>query len=221
MIMAKYSIKGKTTQSLLNRTIRQLMLYKESTLKSIVSRIVSAANKRLSRFEKAGITTPAYNDVMKSGGKFSVKGKNRDELLLEFARAKKFFSSQTSTISGYKKFIKKTGIRFNQKLGKSKSELDSIIQKDNSQQEQWIKDIYQFLDKVIQFDGTLASRMQRYDLATLIGEYDLNSIDSSDETQLKKVSDFLKQKIDENYERTLQDELKFKGVSSLLDSGKK
>ena len=74
-----------------------------SELARRVSQLASAANKRLKRLAAAGLTnTPAYNYVERSGGKFSVAGKDIQELQNEYLRAKQFLSpeTQTSTVRG-------------------------------------------------------------------------------------------------------------------------
>lgn len=72
-----------------------------------VSRLSSAANKRLKRIEKAGLEeySPAYQDVIKEG-KFSVKGKNEQQLYQEFKRLNRFFRRSTSSTQGARAFKK-------------------------------------------------------------------------------------------------------------------
>ena len=48
--------------------------------------------------------SPALNAVMDSGGKFSLKGKTRNEVLKEASRAVAFINMKTSTVSGTKQF---------------------------------------------------------------------------------------------------------------------
>lgn len=61
-----------------------------------VSSIASAANKRISRLEKAG---QPITDTVK---KFSVAGKNRNELMREFRRVKDFMQAETLSLRGQK-----------------------------------------------------------------------------------------------------------------------
>lgn len=65
---------------------------------------IDAANKRLKRLEGMKTLSPALNSVMESGGKFSIKGKSRNELLKEASRAIAFINMKTSTVSGAKQF---------------------------------------------------------------------------------------------------------------------
>lgn len=77
-------------------------------LKKEISRKASMANKRLNRLEKNDLTSvPAYRQYVKGGGvKFSVKGKNYNELQAELARVNHFIDSKTSTIRGTKTVLK-------------------------------------------------------------------------------------------------------------------
>lgn len=77
-------------------------------LKQEISRKASMANKRLKRLEKNDLTSvPAYRQYVKGGGvKFSVKGKNYNELQAELARVNHFIDSKTSTIRGANSVLK-------------------------------------------------------------------------------------------------------------------
>ena len=78
-------------------------------LAKITSQLASAANKRLRRLESADLAnTPAYSYTRKSGGDFSVKGKDVAALQLEFQRARGFLSPErkTSTVRGARKVQK-------------------------------------------------------------------------------------------------------------------
>ena len=65
---------------------------------------IDAANKRLKRLQGMETLSPALNSVMQSGGKFSIKGKTRNEILKESSRAISFINMKTSTVSGAKQF---------------------------------------------------------------------------------------------------------------------
>lgn len=67
---------------------------------------IDAANKRLKRLEGMKTLSPALNSVMESGGKFSIKGKSRNDVLKEASRAIGFINMKTSTVSGAKQFEK-------------------------------------------------------------------------------------------------------------------
>ena len=83
-----------------------------------ISRLVSLANKRLKRLENAGLNdSPAYQKWVESGAeKFSVKGKDHNELQRELSRLKNFIESETSTVRGVNNVLKQmaqnTGIEY-------------------------------------------------------------------------------------------------------------
>lgn len=116
--MAKRSNKVTEIQ---NYTLTKIMSMSRRDLAKAVSTLASAGNKRLARFKKAGITTPASTYIKKHGGKFSVAGKNLYELREEMQRVKGFLESETSTVKGFRKWESKiaetlstsTGIDYN------------------------------------------------------------------------------------------------------------
>jgi len=88
-------------------------------LKAEVSRKASMANKRLARLEKNNLThLPAYQMWVdyKGGVKFSVKGKDYNELQKELARVNAFLNAKTSLVRQANKYLKEiaamTGIKY-------------------------------------------------------------------------------------------------------------
>lgn len=88
-------------------------------LKKEVSRLASMANKRLKRLEKNELTDlPAYQSWVKGGAiKFSVKGKDYNQLQSEFWRLKNFLDNKTSLVREANKYLKEMaeniGIKYN------------------------------------------------------------------------------------------------------------
>ena len=77
---------------------------------------IDAANKRLKRLQGLETLSPALNSVMESGGgKFSLKGKTRNEVLKEASRAIAFINMRTSTVSGAKLFEKSFAAKLSNK----------------------------------------------------------------------------------------------------------
>ena len=82
------------------------------------SKLAAIANKRIARLEKNGLeNTPAYQGYLKSGGgKFSVKGKDHNELQKEVARINALIKAQTSTVRGTNQYLKgiakDTGVKY-------------------------------------------------------------------------------------------------------------
>ena len=76
---------------------------------------IDAANKRLKRLQAMETLSPALNSVMQSGGKFSIKGKTRNEILKEASRALSFINMKTSTVMGAKQFEKNFAAKLSNK----------------------------------------------------------------------------------------------------------
>lgn len=98
---------------------KQDLKVKEKALKAEISKKASMANKRLKRLEKNNLTNmPAYRNWVEYGGgtKFSVRGKDYNELQAELARVNKFIDNQTSTVRGANTVLKNiantTGITY-------------------------------------------------------------------------------------------------------------
>ena len=102
-------MRGKKVKGSITFTIDTDWIRAETkALKAEISRKASMANKRLKRLEQKGLTSsPAYKHWLESGGqKFSVKGKNYNELQAELARVNHFIDAKTSTIRGLNKVLK-------------------------------------------------------------------------------------------------------------------
>lgn len=82
------------------------------------SRQASLANKRVKRLEENGLQdSPAYQGYLASGGgKFSVKGKDYNEVQAELSRLRKFIDAKTSTVRGtvnnLKNIAEMTGFKY-------------------------------------------------------------------------------------------------------------
>lgn len=108
---------------ILNYSPDKVMSMSRSDLADAVSKMASAGNKRLVRFKKKNITTPATAYIKKHGGKFSVAGKNVSELREEYLRVKGFLESETGTIKGYRRWESKVAST----LEKSTAKYDVVI----------------------------------------------------------------------------------------------
>lgn len=88
-------------------------------LKKEVSRMASLANKRLVRLERNELTNlPAYKSWVQGGSvKFSVAGKDYNQLQSEFWRLNNFIDNKTSLVRQANHFLKDmakdTGIKYN------------------------------------------------------------------------------------------------------------
>ena len=83
-----------------------------------IRKLTAKANKRIERLEKNGLeSSPAYQKWVADGEvRFSVKGKNHNQLQKEVARLKRFLNSETSTVRGVNRTLKEmavnTGIKY-------------------------------------------------------------------------------------------------------------
>lgn len=97
---------------------KDLYVLNEKEFRKEVTKIVSVANKRIERLEKANLKdSPAYQKWLNDGGvKFGVKGKTHNQLQSEVARLRKFMESETSTVRGLnnalKNMAKVTGVKY-------------------------------------------------------------------------------------------------------------
>lgn len=111
--MAKINVTGLSVKDILNMDPNQLNKLNRSDLSAIASRLVSASNKRIRRLEKTpyGEYAPSMRIVRQRGEKFSVKGKDVNQLRNEIKQMRKFLNMKTSTVSGWKKVQKNMGER--------------------------------------------------------------------------------------------------------------
>lgn len=111
-------VSGMGVTDILNMSQRQFNSLTESELRKVVGRLVSAGNKRIRNLEsKTDRSSPAYIDVMRSGGKFSTRGKGKEELKAELLRAKQFMTSETSTARNWKRVQTHTIERIKKAVG--------------------------------------------------------------------------------------------------------
>lgn len=91
---------------------------KTRELKREIQRKANIAHKRLQRLEKNNLTQlPAYQQWVKDGAvRFSVKGKDYNQLQAELARLNRFLDSKTSTVREANKHLKEiaemTGVKY-------------------------------------------------------------------------------------------------------------
>lgn len=111
-------VSGMTIQDILNMDNATFNKLSTSDMRKVVGRLVSAGNKRLRSFERAGESSPATRHVEKSGGVFSTRGKDLNALRAEYTRAKNFLQAKTGTRKGWKQVkneiiagLKKHGVK--------------------------------------------------------------------------------------------------------------
>lgn len=141
------NIKGMSIESIMSLSNKYLSSLSRKELSKIVSRLASASNKRIVRFERRNETSPAYEQVKKSG-KFSVRGKDINALKKEFLRAKSFLSSETSTIKGATKVRKEVQRKLQEK--------GVIITN-----EQYTK-FFKVYEKLKELDSSVSDKLMKY-----------------------------------------------------------
>lgn len=115
--MAEFSVKGKTVEQLLDLDLDIWTRLNRRDLAAATRKLADAANKRLKYFEDRGDYTPATRAAERSGGKFTTGGKNRNQLEHEFARARNFLLSETSTRKGWAAVKQRTISQFERQTG--------------------------------------------------------------------------------------------------------
>lgn len=126
-----------TVRELLDIDISDVNKFNEKTLRAAVQTLSSTANKRVRRINNAGVVSPAVR-AAEQQGKFTPKGKNRNQLLSEFVRTVNFLQSETSTVKGARKFTDK--IRKN--LGMNKTATADEINNENKNYWNTYTDLY-------------------------------------------------------------------------------
>lgn len=126
------NVKGLKITDILDIDLDTFNHLKESELRAITSRLVSASNKRIRRLEKHNINSPAYQSLGKEKTfstklpKSTSRQQRVNRLRAEFSRARSFLTSETSTIGGYKKFTERTYERIHEETNIPKSTLKNI-----------------------------------------------------------------------------------------------
>lgn len=107
MAKSKIKVGGLTIKDIMNIPQGELSTYSLTDIKNLTSRLVSAGNKRARRFiAKYGVDSIKLKSYTKKG-KFSVKGLNtKEDVIEEFGRVSEFLSRKTSSIKGYKAYQK-------------------------------------------------------------------------------------------------------------------
>lgn len=149
---AEVNVTGLSINEILQKDAEWMLNLSKKDLAKITGRLVSAGNKRLRRIEELNLPSqsinPAYNMVMESGGYFSTKGKNLNQLRSEFARITNFMSLKTATKRGAKKY---------------NEEVLSILNTDNMSKEQ-IKQAFDLLHRLKEVDPAFMSAKEKYEI---------------------------------------------------------
>lgn len=157
--------KQTSVKQILNLSSKQISKMSDIELRKIVTIANSAANKRIKRAEKAGLTSGVIERA-KEGGPFSVKGVvNRGQLESAFTRVRLFLSSETSTTRGIKASQRKTFQNLAKIVNKELPEAEQINVKDDIDLQNISGLIWQQIDKLSEDKSLGITRNERYRLA--------------------------------------------------------
>ena len=125
-------VNGMSITEIMNIDLDSFNKMNERELRAITSRLVSAGNKRIRRLTEKGITSPAIRSLG-TDTSFSTKlpkGVTREQrvnaLRSEFSRARNFLSSKTSTMGGYRKYVKEVKNEIAESVGVSSRKLAKV-----------------------------------------------------------------------------------------------
>ena len=181
----KLDLTGKSAAELSRLSSSEIKKFDRANLARIVTRLNSAANKRLKRLEKAGYSTPAMRSAkVGNGKKFSVEGKSLKQLRAEYIRVSNFLKSATSTKKGYKKFLRNMKKSFENRgvtVKGSAIEMQNFIDKET-----------RIIDWLRERNPMLYESGYKYETMEKINEY-LNDGNLSESTIKRRLNKWLKQ----------------------------
>lgn len=158
-------VSGKSISDILNMDINIFNKLGISDLRKVVGRLVSAVNKRLRRFSKAGISTPATRALMESGGVLSTKGKDLNELRIEFARGRNFLSMETSSRKGFTDVTQRT-------ISTLRDRGVDILPEE-------LSEVFEVYNDLVEIDPSITLNKDRYqilqDIANMPDDIDINT----------------------------------------------
>lgn len=130
------NVKGLSIRDILDIDLDTFNNMSESDLRHITSRLVSASNKRIRRLKEHDINSPALRgmgDMESFSTKLDPNISNQqrvNQLRHTFAQMRSFLTSETSTISGYKKYSDRIMQGIAEKMNMSKKSLEEKLGKD-------------------------------------------------------------------------------------------
>lgn len=127
------NVKGLKVKDILNIDLDAFNNLNESQLRALTSRLVSASNKRIRRLKERDINSPAMRglgDIEQFSTKLNedIKPEQRvNQLRSRFAKIRNFMTSETSTISGFNKFVKRIKTKLAEDLGMTYKDVDTKL----------------------------------------------------------------------------------------------
>lgn len=165
--------RGRTSKELANISPTQLSKYSEREMHALVTKLSSAANKRIRNMEKNNLQSPALYDARRSG-RFSGRGKSGSELKEEYYRLQRFFRDETSTVKGAKKFMKEMQDKVDEYIFKRRDEYeDTPTYQDTPKHfyDDYEKDFWSLYNRYYERvrDRNLAKLIKPSDFAKVVG----------------------------------------------------
>ena len=195
------NVKGLKISDILDIDLDTFNRLNEKKLRAITSRLVSAGNKRIRRLQEKEINSPAMQSLGDTKA-FSTKldqnisqQQKVNKLRSEFARARSFLTSETSTIGGYKKFVKRTKERIAKELNMPVKTIEQRLD---------VGKLYRILHKaqekglVSSYRGSKGSEQARNIIAEIL-------IDKPDVNE-DQLMDWLEEQAEEMYENLESEE---------------
>lgn len=190
---------------ILNLSSKQISRMSDRELRKITIIANSAANKRIVRAKKAGVTSGVIEQA-KEYGKFSVKGiTSRAQLEGQFTRVRNFLSAKTSTTAGIKRSQRKMFKNLANIVNKEMppQEQISIVGKDEVDLQNISGLIWQQIDKLSEIKSLGITRKERYRLAA--HAYNVTTRDRRPIQTKRGLFDNLKRYYENMYSASLQD----------------
>lgn len=151
-------VSGMSVTDITSMDIRDFNKLGLSDLRKVVGRLVSAVNKRVRRFETAGLSTPALRALEQSGGMLSTKGKDLNQLRTEYARARDFLNMETSSRKGFSEVQNKT--------------VETLRSRGVNVTADELSDIFEVYGRLKQIDPSITYMSWKYELLTDIAQMD-------------------------------------------------
>ena len=198
----RIDLTGVSIDQLVHLSASDIKGYDRDNLARIVTKLDSAANKRLVRLEKAGYSTPAMRAAkVDNGQRFSVKGKNLKQLRAQYIQVSNFLKSETSTKKGYKSFMKKMKKSFSDKGvnigGGTDKDAQDFIQKETKIYD-WLKE----RNPIIEESG------YKYETMKIISEY-VNQDNLSESAIKRRMAKWIKKTYEEEQKQKYIDTSNF------------
>lgn len=192
-------VRGLSVNAIMNMDYDTFNSLNLRDLKTVTSRMISTANKRIARMEAKGENSPALRAVNR-GGKLSVENKNLNEVRAEFIRAKGFLMNKTSGLLGWYRVRKQTVASLNEiGVNIDLKHLDQL----------W--DLYEKLKEV---NPAVAEAPLKYNALRELGNQIMNNENNLDDDAIVAKVDGL---LESSYEESMEIENEFEGVSAFFN----